>query len=148
MTHKRKALTRLRDARTRLRDLEAARTAQAAARCEEERRGLAAAGHDLASAVQHACEQMAAARAVAELESAGDQVNAARGAVVDARQAVDAAAESQRAAAQLLSRRERDLRSTERALDVVSSAERRAGDRREQVQIDDLVGARAARRDP
>ena len=148
MMHKRKALTRLRDARTRLRDVEAARTAQAAARCEEERRGLVAAGHDLTSAVQQACEQLARARAVAELESAGDQVITARDAVVDARQAVDAAADSQRAATQLLRRRERDLRSTERALDVVSSAERRAGDRREQIMVDDLVGARAARRDP
>jgi hypothetical protein len=146
MTQKRKALVRLRDGRTRLRDVEAARTAQAAARCQLEERGLASASRDLTSAVQRACEQLWQARAVVDLEVVRDDVDAARDVVMDARQAVDVAAQSRRAAGALLSQRERELRTTERALELVTSDERRAGDRREQIMVDDLVGARRARR--
>lgn len=147
MTRKRKALTRLRDARGRLRDIEAARTAQAAARREQEERGLIAANRDLVSAVVNACERMARARAIGELEAAHEEVGTARDNVEFARRQVMAAEASRRAAADQLGRRERELRTTERALDRVTSAERRELDRREQLMVDDLVGARLARSD-
>ncbi|HWM88583.1 MAG TPA: flagellar FliJ family protein [Kofleriaceae bacterium] len=147
MTQKKKALTRLRDARGKLRDLEAARTAQAAATCDQRERQLAGASRDLVSAVQQACDQMARARGIADLESVHDDLNAARGTVENARQSVQAAEASRRAAAQVLGQRERELRTTERALDIVSTAERRDGDRREQRMVDDLVGARVSRRE-
>jgi len=147
MTEKRKALVRLRDARGRLRDLEAARAAQAATRCEEQDRLLGAASRDLVSAVQRACDQLAHASRVIELESVHLDVDAARDQVADARQGVVAAAESRRAATQVLSQRERELRGTERALEVATAVERREADRREQLMVDDLIGSRAARGD-
>jgi hypothetical protein len=147
MTQRRKALTRLRDARGLLRDVEAARTAQAAARCDERERQLAGAHRDLASAVEYACDQLAGARRVAELEAAHEHVGSAREQVSEARRQVVSAAESRRAAAELLRQRERELRSTERALEMATSDERRDGDRREQRLVDDLVAARVTRRE-
>jgi hypothetical protein len=148
MTRKRKALTRLRDARGRLRDIEAARTAQAAARREQEERGLAVANRDLVSAVVRACDQLARARAIGEVEAVHDELGAHRGDVELARRRVLAAEATRRAAADQLGRRERELRTTERALDMATSAERRELDRREQLMVDDLVGARLSRSDP
>jgi len=148
MTRKRKALVMLRDARTRLRDLEAARTAQAAQTCDQRERALATAHKDLVSAVVSACDQLARARGVSDLEDAHHDVVAARDEVGDARQAVVAAEKLRRQAADLLGKRERELRTTERALDHVASAERRESDRSEQKLVDDLVGARVARREP
>jgi hypothetical protein len=148
MNEKRKALSRLRDARGRLRDIEAARTAQAAARCDQEERGLAAAGRDLASAVVAACDKLAGARGVGDLEAAWLDVGTARQAVTEARVQVTAAEELRRAAADRLGQRERELRTTERALEHVAAADRREGDRREQRMVDDLVGGRELRREP
>ena len=147
MTHKRKSLVKLRDARSRLRDLEAARTAQAAAHCEAQEQVLAGVSRDLVSAVQRACDQLARARQISEVEAAHLHVNAARDMVTDARQNVLVAAESRRAASELLNQRERELRGTERALEVVTSAERREVERREQIMVNDLIGSRMTRRD-
>jgi hypothetical protein len=72
----------------------------------------------------------------------------ARGEVGNARQAVVAADKLRRQAADRLGQRERELRTTERTLDQVASAERRERDRREQMAVDDLVGARVTRREP
>ncbi len=148
MTQKRRSLVKLRDARSRLRDMEAARTAQASAHCEAQEQVLAVANRDLVTAVQRACDQLAQARQVTELETAHLHVESARDLVTDARQNVLTAAESRRAAAELLNQRERELRGTERALEVVTSAERREVERREQIMVDDLVGTRMSRRDP
>jgi hypothetical protein len=147
MTQKRRSLVKLRDARSRLRDMEAARTAQAAAHCDAQEHVLAVANRDLVSAVQRACDELARARQVSDVENAHLHVGAARDFVTDAAQSVMAATESRRAAASILNQRERELRGTERALEVVTSAERREVERREQVMVDDLVGARMARRD-
>lgn len=147
MTHKRKALSRLRDARGRLRDLEAARAAVAAARLDEKERSLRAADHDLVTALVEACDRLASARAVGDLEAAHEGVDHARGGVLAARKQVAVAAEARRAAAAQLSKRERELRTTERVLDRVTTAERREGDRREQRMLDDLTGARPLRGD-
>ncbi len=147
MTHKRKSLVKLRDARTRLRDQEAARPAQAAAHCEAQDQVLAGVSRVLVSAVQRACDQLARARQISEVEAAHLDVDSARDMVTDARQNVLAAAESRRAASELLNRRERELRGTERALEVVTSAERREVERREQIMVDDLIGSRMTRRD-
>jgi hypothetical protein len=147
MTQKRKALIRLREARGRLRDLEAARASQAAAHCENTEQELVSANRDLVTAVVRACDQLAGARAVADLEAAHEEVGSARDQVAEAHQQVMAAVEQRRVAAEQLSRRERELRTTERVLDTVTSAERREGDRREQRMVDDLVGARIAQRD-
>ncbi len=81
------------------------------------------------------------------MEAAHLHVNAARDMVTDARQNVLVAAESRRAASELLNQRERELRGTERALEVVTSAERREVERREQIMVDDLIGSRMTRRD-
>lgn len=148
MTQKRKALSRLRDARGRLRDLEAARTAVAAAKLDEKERGLTAANHDLVTALVDACDRLARARAVGDLEAAHEGIGHARDGVLAARKQVAIAAEARRAAAALLSKRERELRTTERVLDRVTTAERREGDRREQLMLDDLTGARSLRGDP
>ena len=147
MTHKRKALSRLRDARGRLRDLEAARTAVASARLDEKERGLHAANHDLVTAPVEAWARLPSARAVGDLEAAHEGVGHARDGVLAARKQVAVAAEARRAAAAQLSKRERELRTTERALDRVTSAEKREGDRREQLMLDDLTGARSIRGD-
>jgi hypothetical protein len=147
MTRKRKALTRLRDARSRLRDLEAARTAEAAQVFDQREQALATAHKDLVSAVVSACDQMARARGVSDLEDAHHDVVAARGEVGNARQAVIAAEKLRRQAADRLGQRARELRTTERTLDQVASAERRERDRREQILVDDLVGARVTRRE-
>ncbi len=147
MTQKRKSLVKLRDARSRLRDLEAARAAQAAAHCDAQEQVLAVANRDLVSAVQRACDELALARQVSEVEAAHLHVDAARDLVTDARQGVKAAAESRRAASEMLNQRERELRGTERALEVVTSAEKREVERREQLMVDDLVGTRMSRRD-
>jgi hypothetical protein len=147
MTQKRKSLIRLRDARGRLRDLEAARTAMASMHLDEQERQLVTANRDLVTAVQRACDQLAEARAVTELEEAHQELGSARDQVAEARQQVIAAAESRHAAAEHLGKRERELRITERVLDGVTTAERRDGDRSEQRMVDDLVGARLARGD-
>ena len=147
MTQKRKSLLRLRDARGRIRDVEAARTAQAAAVCEQVERRLATASHDLVSAVQKACDQLARARGVSELEAVHEDVGAARDHVAEARRQALVAQKSRRTAGEVLGRRERELRTTERALDMVVDAERRDGDRHEQRMVDDLVGAKFARGD-
>ena len=149
MTQKQKALVRLRDARGRLRDIEAARTSQAAARQVAQEQELATANRDLVSAVVAACERMARARGVGDLEAAHQDVEMARDQVADAHDGVVAASEARRKAAENLAQRERELRTTERVLDRLATAERRESDRREQRMVDDLVGARhVARSDP
>lgn len=149
MTQKRRALVRLRDARGRLRDIEAARTSQAAAHQSAQEQELATANRDLVSAVVAACERMARARGIADLEAAHQDVEMARDQVSDAQGSVIAATEARRKAAEILAQRERELRTTERVLDRLATAERRESDRREQRMVDDLVGARhVARSDP
>ncbi|HTE55977.1 MAG TPA: hypothetical protein VK698_34225 [Kofleriaceae bacterium] len=147
MTHKRKALSRLRDARGRLRDLDAARAAEAGMRLNEKERGLVAADRDMVSAVVRACDRLAHARHVNDLESAHEDLDSARGDVTEARQQMVVAAAHRQAATAQLRKRERDLRMTERVLERVTTAARREGDRYEQRMVDDLIGSRVARGD-
>jgi hypothetical protein len=146
MTKKRRALVRLRDARGRLRDIEAARTNQAAAHQNVQEQGLATASRDLVSAVVRACERLGRARHVGDLEAAHADVGLAREDVAEAHVSVLAATEARRRAAEILRQRSRELRTTERVLDRVSSAERLDSDRREQRFVDDLVSSRHATR--
>jgi hypothetical protein len=129
-------------ARTKMRDLAAAANAQAQSADQEAKDAEARAAAELDQAIADAHARMATSGSVAELCRIADELEADRAGVNDAVKVRATAAAALEKAVQTLQQRERQLRTVERALDVIMDHKATGVARAEQQLTDDLNNRR------
>jgi hypothetical protein len=129
-------------ARTSLRDLAAAAEARATDEDTAAREASARAALELDAAIAEAQARLAQSASVHDLVRVGEELAADHAAVVDAEQVRRTAAAALERATRELRQRERDLRTVERALDLVMEQRALVSARDEQRLTDDLGGRR------
>ncbi len=128
-------------ARTRIRDIAAAASAHAQAADAEARAAAESAGRALDHAIDRAHSRLAASGSVAELDRIAGELEGDRASAADAEQVRRDAAAARERALNVLQQRERQLRTVERALDMLLD-ERAAGAARSEQRLTDDLGSR------
>jgi flagellar biosynthesis chaperone FliJ len=142
MTIKPRVVKALKNARTRLRDAAAAEHSTAAAHSDRSARALEGEHETLEAALDAACDTLATARTVHELDQVAAATSEFRMSLADAMQRHTDAAAATQTAADRLRERARQLRTAERLLEIVEKRRDRRESRAEQHSNDDMASRR------
>jgi len=142
MTIKPRVVKALKNARTRLRDAAAAEHSTASAESDRSARELEGEHETLEAALDAACDTLATARTVHELDQVAAATSEYRMSLADAMQRHADAAAATQTTADRLRERARQLRTAERLLEIVEKRRDRRESRAEQHSNDDMASRR------